>query len=172
VALAYAMAHPLQARRLTIIDAIPLLPGFQWPRAVRRLRQPAVGELMMGSVGRRLLARSLRAGTVKPDAWSEERLDAVWAQFDQGTQRAILRLHRSIDGPGLAALGDGLVTLDLPSLVVWGDEDPWVPPSFGDTYAQTLPGAELLRVNDAGHWPWLDQPSVIDRVASFASHSV
>jgi pimeloyl-ACP methyl ester carboxylesterase len=172
VALAYAMAHPLQARRLTIIDAIPLLPGFQWPRAVRRLRQPAVGELMMGSVGRRLLARSLRAGTVKPDAWSEERLDAVWAQFDQGTQRAILRLHRSIDGPGLAALGDGLVTLDLPSLVVWGDEDPWVSPSFGDTYAQTLPGAELVRVNGAGHWPWLDQPTVIDRVASFASHSV
>jgi pimeloyl-ACP methyl ester carboxylesterase len=171
VALAFAMAHPLQARRLTLIDAIPLLPGFQWPRAVRRLRQPAVGELIMGSVGRRLLGRSLRAGTVKPDAWSEERLDAVWAQFDQGTQRAILRLHRSIDGPGLAAVGDGLVTLDIPSLVVWGEEDPWVSPGFGETYAHTLPAAQLHRVSGAGHWPWLDQPSVIDRVAAFASHS-
>jgi pimeloyl-ACP methyl ester carboxylesterase len=172
VALAYAMEHPLQARRVTIIDAIPLLPGFQWPRAVRRLRQPVVGELMMGSVGRRLLGRSLRSGTVRPDAWSEERIDAVWAQFDQGTQRAILRLHRSTDGAGLAALGAGLVTLDIPSLVVWGEEDPWVSPGFGETYAHTLPEAQLLRVSGAGHWPWLDQPSVIDRVAAFASHSV
>lgn len=171
IALAYAMAHPLQTQRVTIIDAIPLLPGFEWPRAVRRLRQPAVGELMMGSVGRRLLARSLRAGTVTADAWSAERLDAVWAQFDQGTQRAILRLYRSIDGGGLADAGAGLVALDLPSLVVWGEEDPWFSPDYAEAYADTLPGAELNRVSGAGHWPWLDQPTMIDRIAGFACRS-
>jgi pimeloyl-ACP methyl ester carboxylesterase len=172
IALAYALEHPLQARRVTIIDAVPMLPGFEWPRTYRRLRQPAIGELVMGSVGRRLLARSLRSGTVTADAWSEERLDAVWAQFDQGTQRAILRLHRSIDGAGLAAAGAPLVTLDIPSLVVWGDEDPWMSPAYAEAYAHTLPRAELMRVSGAGHWPWLDQPAVIDRVAAFASHSL
>lgn len=172
IALAYALTHPLQARRVTIIDAIPMLPGFEWPRPYRRLRQTAVGELIMGSVGRRLLARSLRSGTVTPDAWSEERIDAVWAQFDQGTQRAMLRLHRSIDGAGLAAAGAPLITLDIPALVVWGEEDPWISPVYADAYAHTLPRAELLRVGGAGHWPWLDQPSVIDRVAAFASHSL
>jgi pimeloyl-ACP methyl ester carboxylesterase len=169
IALAYAMEHPLQARRVTIIDAIPMLPGFEWPRAFRRLRQSAIGELMMGSIGRRMLARSLRSGTVTADAWSEERIDAIWAQFDQGTQRAILRLHRSIDGEGLAEAGAGLVTLDLPSLVVWGEEDPWMSPTFADAYAHTIPGAELIRVGGAGHWPWLDRPQVIDRVVAFAS---
>ena len=172
IALAYALAHPLQARRVTIIDAIPMLPGFEWPRTYRRLRQAAVGELIMGSVGRRLLARSLRSGTVTPDAWNEERIDAVWDQFDQGTQRAILRLHRSIDGAGLAAAGAPLITLDIPALVVWGEEDPWLSPVYADAYAHTLPRAELMRVSGAGHWPWLDQPSVIDRVAAFASHSL
>jgi pimeloyl-ACP methyl ester carboxylesterase len=171
IALAYAMAHPIQAQRVTIIDAIPMLPGFKWPRNYRRMRQPAIGELMMGSFGRRMLARSLRSGTATPEAWSEERIDTVYQQFDQGTQRAILRLHRSIDGEGLAAAGAGLVTLDIPSLVIWGEEDPWMSPAFAETYAHTLPKAELMRVGGAGHWPWLDQPAVIDRAAAFASQS-
>ncbi|HEX8975879.1 MAG TPA: alpha/beta hydrolase [Solirubrobacteraceae bacterium] len=170
IALAYALAHPDRARRVTIIDAIPLLPGFEWPRMCRRLRRPGVGELMMGATSRRLLARSLRSATVTPGAWSEERLDALWAQFDQGTQRAILRLHRSIDGAGLAAAGAGLAALDVPALVVGGDEDPWVAPSYAEAYARTLPRAELHRVSAAGHWPWLDRPALIDRVAAFASH--
>ncbi|MEA2214109.1 MAG: hypothetical protein QOF83_4057 [Solirubrobacteraceae bacterium] len=170
IALAYALEHPRHVQRVTIIDAVPMLPGFEWPRPVRRLRQSAIGELMMGSVGRRLLARSLRSGTVTPEAWSEERIDAVWAQFDQGTQRATLRLHRSIDGAGLAAAGAPLLTLDIPSLVVWGEEDPWMSSGYAEAYVHILPRAELMRVGNAGHWPWLDQPSVIDRVAAFASH--
>ncbi len=170
IALAFALGAPERVRQVAIIDAVPLLPGFEWPRSVRRLRQPAVGELIMGSIGRRWLARSLRSGTVTPEAWSEERLDAVWEQFDQGTQRAILRLYRSIDPEGLAAAGAGLDELDVPSLVVWGEEDPWMPPAFAESYRHHLPRAELHRVSGAGHWPWLDQPSVVDRVAAFLSH--
>lgn len=171
IALAYAMAQPHRARRVTIIDAIPMLPGFEWPRPFRRLRRGAVGELTMGSISRRLLARTLRSATVTPEAWSEDRLDAVWTHFDQGTQRAILRLHRSIDGPGLAAAGANLGSLDVPALVAWGNEDPWLAPRYADQYAQALPRAELIRVDRAGHWPWLDRPELIDRVAAFASHS-
>ena len=171
IALAYALAHPDRARRVAIIDAVPLLPGFEWPRMFRRLRRPGLGELMMGSASRRLLARALRSATVTAEAWSESRLDAVWAQFDQGTQRAILRLHRSIDGAGLAAAGAGLASLDVPALVAWGNEDPWLAPAYAEHYAHTLPRAELHRVSEAGHWPWLDRPALIDRVAAFASHS-
>ena len=169
IALAFALAHPDQVRKVALINPVPLLPGFVWPRSVRRLRQAAVGELIMGSIGRRLLGRSLRSGTVTAEAWSEERLDAVWAQFDQGTQRAMLRLYRSIDPEGLAAAGAGLDALEIPSLIVWGEEDPWMAPSFADTYRHHLRRAELIRVSGAGHWPWLDQPAVIERVAAFAS---
>lgn len=167
IALAFALAHPEQVRQVTIIDAVPLLPDFAWPRPLRRLRQPAVGELIMGSIGRRLLARSLRSGTVTPAAWSEERLEGVWTQFDQGTQRAILRLCRSIDGEGLATAGAGLDELDIPSLIVWGEEDPWLAPAFAESYQHHLRHAELYRVSRAGHWPWLDQPAVIERVVAF-----
>ena len=168
IGLAFAQRHPEQIERLVILDAVPLLDDFRWPKLIRGLQRPAVGELAMGSVNRRLLARALRAGTVNPEAWTDERVELVWEQFDQGTQRAILRLHRSVDAAGLAAAGDQLGALRRPALVVWGEQDPWLAPSLGQAYTRRLPQAELELVTGAGHWPWLDQPWVIERVTDFA----
>jgi pimeloyl-ACP methyl ester carboxylesterase len=168
IGLLFAQRHPERVTRLTIIDAVPLLDGFQWPAIARWCRRPAIGELLMGSVNRRLLARILRKGATTPEAWPEARVDAVWDQFDQGTQRAILRLHRSVDTTGLAAAGEGLATLQQPALVVWGEQDPWLPPTLADAYAQRLPHATVERLPGAGHWPWLDEPALTARLAGFA----
>jgi pimeloyl-ACP methyl ester carboxylesterase len=55
-----------------------------------------------------------------------------------------------------------------PALVVWGEEDPYLPPRFADAYAAALGGpVEVLRVPGAGHWPWIDRPDVVDRVTTF-----
>jgi pimeloyl-ACP methyl ester carboxylesterase len=167
IGLVFAQRHPGRVGRIVIIDAVPLLDGFTWPRMVRYWRMPVIGELLMGSVNRWLLARTLRAGSTRPEAWPDQRVDEVWEQFDQGTQRAILRLHRSIDAAGLAQVGAGLAGVDAPALVVWGGRDPWLDPAFADAYAAQLPHVSVERFAAAGHWPWLDQPEVIERVVSF-----
>jgi pimeloyl-ACP methyl ester carboxylesterase len=167
IGLVFAQRHPERIERLVVCNAIPLLDSLRWPRFVRWLRRPIAGELLMGSTSRRLLARALRAGSVRPDAWPDARIAEVWEQFDQGTQRAILRLHRSVDATRLAAAGADLGRLGQPSLVVWGERDPWLAPAFADAYAARLPRASLRRIPDAGHWPWLDQPTVIDLVTAF-----
>jgi pimeloyl-ACP methyl ester carboxylesterase len=168
IGLVSAQRRPERIDRLVIIDPIPLLEDFRWPAIARWWRRPGVGELLMGSVSRRLLARLLRRGSVSPAAWSERRIDEVWEQFDQGTQRAILRLHRSAGERSLAAAGDRLQDLDQPALVVWGEQDPWLAPSFADAYARRLPSAQVERIPGAGHWPWLDEPQLTARVAAFA----
>jgi pimeloyl-ACP methyl ester carboxylesterase len=167
--LVFAQQQPERVGRLAIIDPVPLLDGFDWPGIVRWWRRPGVGELLMGSVSRWMLARTLRRGSVTPSAWPDSRVDAVWEQFDQGTQRAILRLHRSVDERSLAAAGGRLETLGRPALVVWGEEDPWIAPSFADAYGRRLPSATVERTAGAGHWPWLDAPQLIDRLAAFAT---
>lgn len=173
VAVAFALGQPQRVHRLVLIDAVPLIPEFDWPRPLRRLRRPALGELVMGSVTRWVLARALRSGTVTPEAWSDEGVDRVWEQFDQGTQRAILRLARSVDPAGLAAAGAGagagLEDLDVPALVLWGERDPWLDPAYASALAARLGAAQLELVAEAGHWPWLDQPAVIERVSAFAT---
>jgi pimeloyl-ACP methyl ester carboxylesterase len=167
LALLLAMREPARVERVVLIDAVPLLPGFCWHRAARLWRRPVIGELVMGSTGKRQLRRQLRKGSVRADAWPPARVNEVWDQFDQGTQRALLRLHRAADERELVALGDGLGSVTAKALVIWGERDRWFRVEFAEAYRETLPHATLERIGDAGHWPWLEDPRVIDLVADF-----
>ncbi|HEY7934049.1 MAG TPA: alpha/beta hydrolase [Solirubrobacteraceae bacterium] len=165
--LAFAQRHPERVERLVLINAIPLLDGYRWHRTARLWRTPLVGELFMGATTRWPLRYSSREGNTTPGPLPERWLDSVLDHFDQGTQRAILRLYRSSPSEVLAAAGERLGELTMPALVVWGTEDPYIPARFGQEYARALPNAELLEFPDAGHWPWLDTAEVIDRVVEF-----
>jgi len=166
-ALVLAQRHPERVRRLVLVNALPLLDGWRWPRLARMLRAPGLGELLMGVTTRSLLARHLRHGSARPSAWPERAIDAVWEQFDFGTQRAILRLLRDGDEARLAAAGVGLDALPMPALVIWGERDPWLGAELADAYGARLAHAEVQRIAGAGHWPWLDEPQVLDRIAAF-----
>jgi pimeloyl-ACP methyl ester carboxylesterase len=167
VGLAFAQRHPDRVARLVVINAVPFLPGFRWHRVARVWRTPLVGELAMGSTGRLTLRRASAESNFTPGPLPEQWLDTVLDHFDQGTQRAILRLYRSSPPNVLAAAGAGLAELEMPALVVWGARDPYINVRFGVEYARVLPAAELVEVPDAGHVPWLDRPDVIDRVVEF-----
>jgi pimeloyl-ACP methyl ester carboxylesterase len=165
--LVLAQRNPERVKRLVLLDAVPLLDGFRWHGLSRWWRAPVLGELAIGSVSRWMLDRALRRASVRPEAWSKDRLAAVWDQFDHGTQRAILRLHRDADPTRLAAAGLGLEELDMPALILWGEDDPWLRSELARRYAERLAQAEVEVLTQAGHWPWLDRPELIERVAAF-----
>ena len=101
-----------------------------------------------------------------PEAW----VDEVWSHFDAGTQRAILKLYRSAPPDVLAAAGTGLGAITCPALVLWGEQDPYLPTSFARAYADALGGAtEVEVVAGASHWPWLDRPELVERIVGFAT---
>jgi pimeloyl-ACP methyl ester carboxylesterase len=91
----------------------------------------------------------------------------VWADFDQGTQRAILRLYRTATARARAAAGAELQALQMPALLVWGERDPWLPAAIGAGYASRLHQAALVSLPNAGHWPWFEDPQLVDRVLAF-----
>jgi len=169
VALAFAQRLPERVERLVIINSVPLLPGYRWHRTARMWRTPVLGELVMGTTSRFTLGVLSREGNATPGPMPGAWQDSVLAHFDQGTQRAILRLYRSSPPEVLEASGSRLGALTMPALVVWGARDPYIPAHFGGEYARALPHAELIELADAGHWPWLDRPDVIERVVDFLS---
>jgi pimeloyl-ACP methyl ester carboxylesterase len=157
VGLALAQRRPELVERIVLIAAVPLLAGFRWHRVARAWRTPVVGELTMGFTTRRGFRRSL----------PQEIADRAYDDFDQGTQRAILKLYRSAPPEELARQGERLGELRCPALVAWPARDPCIGPEFGRRYAAALGGEVELEEVDAGHWPWLERPELIDRVAAF-----
>ncbi|GAC1317067.1 MAG: alpha/beta hydrolase [Thermoleophilaceae bacterium] len=156
VGLALAQAVPDRVERLVLMNAVPLMPGYAWHRIARVWRTPLAGELAMGMTFRRFMVRTI----------GERTTERAWPNFDHGTQRAILKLYRSSPVAALAEAGAHLETIRAPALIVWGEDDPFIPSAFAAAYRQRLDG-ELRLFERAGHWPWIERPDVIDLVARF-----
>lgn len=156
-----------RVRRIALLCPPPALPGHRWRALERAWRTPGVGELVMGSTTRALLAATLRRASAQPSAWPPERTREVWRQFDQGTQRAILRMVRSWDAESAEGLARALRGLAMPALVAWGDCDPCSGPELAEAYASHLPHSRVERIREAGHWPWLDNSAAVDLLAGW-----
>jgi len=168
VGLALAQRMPERIERLVVICAVPFLPGYRWHFVARRWRTRLVGELSMGFTSKFALRYVLDKSNREP--LPKEFVDSTWEHFDHGTQRAILKLYRSAPPDVLAAAGERLGELHCPALVVWGGRDPYLSTDFAQRYADALGGETSVEIlDDAGHWPWLDEPALIERVAGFLS---
>jgi pimeloyl-ACP methyl ester carboxylesterase len=159
VGLLFAMRAPERIERLVIINAVPLLPGYRWHRIARIWRRRGLGELFMGGTSARTL------GMLAPDL--KPRARVVAERFDQGTQRAVLRLYRSAPEDALARAGEQLGRITCPALVLWGARDRYLPASFAQAYADALPNASAQLIPEAGHWPWLQDRELVRTLSSF-----
>ena len=165
-ALAFAQRAPQRIERIVLINALPLFEGYNWHRLARVWRTPVLGELWMGCVTPRLLRRTLRHANAR--ALPERELTGIYAHLDFGTQRAILKLYRSVKAGTLGDAGAHLGEIDAPALIVWGERDPYIPARAAAQFAAALGGeCEVALLDDAGHWPWLDRGDVIDTVTEF-----
>jgi len=75
------------------------------------------------------------------------------AQFDERYSREIETRYGEI----------GLATL-----VLWGEQDGWLPPEFGRRQADAIPGSRLVTIANGGHFLSEDQPwPLADALADF-----
>jgi pimeloyl-ACP methyl ester carboxylesterase len=167
LALIAAQGHPARVRRLVLINMVPLLPGYRWHRLARTWRTPVLGELSTRIWSRRSLDLALRESRGDWSRHDPAFVDLIWDHLDRGTFDAVLRLYRSAPERDLEAAGARLDVLTAPALVVWGLRDRYLPARFGRAYADRLPNAELVELPEAGHWPWRDEPAVIERIVGF-----
>jgi pimeloyl-ACP methyl ester carboxylesterase len=172
LALIEAQRRPERVERLVLSNSVSLLPGYRWHWVARYFwRPPLVGELFNATSTRAVTALALRQATGDRRPMPDWHVDMIWRYMDRGTKRAILKLYRSAAPRALEEAGRGLDKITCPALVVWGARDPYTQPRFGRLYAERLPNAELLEVEDGGHWPWIDRPDLIERIVSFLERS-
>jgi len=158
--LALTAAHPRCVASVTCINS-GVLAGYRWHYLARIWQTPLLGELFMAGTtgpGMKLL---LKHGN--PRGLPDDYFKHMYRTFDGGTRRAVLKLYRNSRSAGrdMEQLAQALRPLDLPALVVWGAHDPYIPVRYAERQREVFPRAEVVVLEDSGHWPFADNPEAV-----------
>ncbi|HEY5977934.1 MAG TPA: alpha/beta hydrolase [Solirubrobacterales bacterium] len=169
LALIGAQRRPELVEKLVAINTVPLTPGYRWHWIAQIWRRRPAGEIFNRMTSRSGVALLMRQASGDRGPMPPDFVDMIWDRWDAGTGKATLALYRHADPDRLVAAGRDLGRLSCPSLVLWGERDPYLPTDFAQAFAEALPDAEMDLIPGAGHWPWIDDARVVGRVHDFVS---
>jgi pimeloyl-ACP methyl ester carboxylesterase len=167
VAMQFAYQHRDYCERLVLIGSGGLGPDLSW--TLRLLSAPGA-ELVLPVISPRPV---LTAGN-KVRSWLTSagirapRAAEIWSAYstlsDQESRQAFLRTLRSVvdyRGQAVSALNRLHLTGELPTLLIWGEQDRIIPVAHGRAAHQSLPGSRLEVLPDVGHFPHVEAPTAV-----------
>ena len=170
LALIGAQRRPQLVEKLVIINAVPLTPGYRWHWIAQLWRRRPVGEILNAT------GDPLGAGPGAAPGARRSQPDAA------GVRRHDLEAPEEGDRPRRSSTSTGTPTptgwprpagtsagSPAPRWSLWGERDPYLSTKFAQAFADALPDSEMDLVAGAGHWPWIDDARVIDRVVDFVA---
>ena len=153
--LRWATLEPERLASLVLVDT-GVLRDYRWHVLARIWRTPLIGELFQAMATRGAFRRLLQRGQRRP--LPRAFLDRMYDDYDRRTRRAVLRLYRATASEAFDALVEPLRAIDPPTLVVWGELDPYISHEQAQRQRETFPHAEVVVLPDCGHWPFVDDP--------------
>jgi len=165
VAMQFAYQFPERCERLVLVDSGGLgrevtfylrmltVPGFE--SAFRFVCTPRLRD-----AGNRVAAWLRRAGVRSTPASQE-----IWRSYaslaDPDSRQAFFRSLRDVvdvSGQAVSALSRLYRAAHLPTLIVWGARDPFIPVSHAVAAHQAIPGSRLEIFEGVGHYPHCEAP--------------
>ncbi len=178
-ALWYAINRPERTSALVLEGCPALVPGMETPTLMRWLVASGVYRLSartrIGPGAARLLVRrnghqrSVKAGRIPAEyfRWSSSLFSHTRTARHDFDLLARALTWRGID-PELRFEIELLRDVRCPTLVLWGERDPFGGADVARRLERALPASRLELFRDAGHMPWIDAPDEhAERVRSF-----
>lgn len=148
------LLHGLQYASLCLVDVVALRPwGSPFFRLVKE--HAAVFEQLPPAIHRGAIAAYISGASHR--GLAPDDLDALVRPWtgDDG-QPAFYRQIAQADERYTAEVESAYGAIDIPTHIVWGAEDTWIPPDRADRLHATIPGSSLAVIADAGHLIQLD----------------
>lgn len=167
VAQIVAARHQERLNRLILLSAICF---DSWPiPEFEPLQEPGTETDMTVEAFDAMLRDFLPQGVASEDGLSGEAVEIMlrpWA--GEAGKAALFRNFRRLNPEYTMAIARELATLDLPTLVLWGDKDPFQKPNYAQRLADAIPDARLEWITGAAHWIMEEKPGeVAARIAAF-----
>ncbi len=158
IAMGYAIAHPGRLRGLVLVDAggSPIRREGGGNLAFTVAAMPVVGDAASQVLPRSLVARSLSQSVSSQEVVTPQAIDRYWemARYpgNRGATRARFSTRRVPFTPKQIA------EVEVPTLVMWGEEDALIPYTAAGWYMDHLPQATLAAYPGIGHLPMEEAP--------------
>jgi pimeloyl-ACP methyl ester carboxylesterase len=170
ISLGFSLRSPQRVEKLVLVDSHGLggeVPGGMASYALVRL--PLLNKLVWAVLkrSRRMVEWSLQTVFYDPRAVTENLVDEVYQLAKkQGAGRAWRSWQRNeIGWEGLRTnFVDSLPTLAVPTLILHGAEDKYVPVSWARRANALIRDSELHVFPRCGHWLTLEMPGEFNRV--------
>ncbi len=161
--------HPGRVERAVLVDAAtgPAAQGGGGGPLGAIVRLPNVRQLgrlvLRALVDESRLAEILRSAYADPARATPAALAGYAAALQTaGWDEALLAIVRDGGSNGLPVpVSEALA---VPTLVIWGRDDAWIPLARGEALRDALPGSDWRIIDDAGHLPMEEQPGAFNAV--------
>jgi pimeloyl-ACP methyl ester carboxylesterase len=165
VALRFAAAHPERVEKLVLVNPVAFdeIPSEDVKSLQKNTARHAF-RLSRGVMGAAPLLRDLLRKSVSDPANMPEALVARYLAPYVGADGVdhLLRVARFVGKDDMEEID--LRALPQPTLVIWGDRDPWVSSKIGEQLANTIGGSRLVRVPTAGRLVPEDNPEMLSNL--------
>lgn len=155
IGLRWACDHPEAVAGL-VISNTGFFPTHEWTEIAERMRTPGQGEALVDSLSREAFATLLAEAT---SSFDDAALDEYWKAFATAeSRRSMLDLYRSFDLDAVAPYQAKLAALEVPTLILWGQQDEFLPLDYASRFARQIPGSRLVLLEDVRHFLYEDEP--------------
>jgi len=155
-----AIEYPQRVRGLVLIASAGL--GAREPLLFRIARWPVLGRIALSFRGRGFTGRLLRATYFDASKVTEADVDQYYAPVAQPAYRralaGVLRQFR------FTALEGRLDRIAAATMVLWGEEDRWVPIALGRALATGITRSAFVSVPRAGHSVQEEAPDEVNHL--------
>jgi pimeloyl-ACP methyl ester carboxylesterase len=178
LAWAFAIKRPELIDKLIIINAVH--PGAFQREIAKNPAQAAASQYILelraeGAEARyaandyALLWRSLAKAAEAGHLTAADRAAFVRAWSEPGTLTGMFNWYRAMRmdppkpgaTPGAQVYDDDALTVRVPTLVIWGEQDTSLLPGCAEGLERWVPNVEVLRVPDGSHWIVYEKPAFV-----------
>lgn len=155
VAWSFAATRPDRVSHLVLVDSAGYPRQGEAPLPMRLARMPVVGDVGIYFKPERLVRRSLEEVYADPAMVTPDRIKRYSElQRFPGNREATLQRARTQEPLDPTPLK----RLDVPTLILWGAKDRWVPVADAFRFQNAIKGAKLEIFQNLGHNPMEEDP--------------